>query len=471
MHETSGVTRDRKELVCEWNGKRFLLIDTGGVDIADPSPIDEARSPSRRSRRRRGRPRPLRRRRERRGHAGDEELADILRRARKPVFLLANKIDDPAQETPRARVPPARPRRPACRSPPCTATARRPARRDRRALPGTGREEIGGRGDPRRDPRPAERRQVVAPERDPRPGARDRLGDRPARRATRSTRLPTRRPHVRPRRHGRHPPQAQAPAGDRVLLGAARAARRPSAPTSRSSSSTRPRVSSTTTSPSPTSRARRSARRSSCSRSGTSTTVGIEDMRRRARAAAAAAAAARRRLGEDRPRSRAAARPRSRSSTKAHRARPDGRAEPLPRRAARGAPAAVARAAKRLNLLYGAQVYDAAAAFPLLRQRPDPRHARLRLLGREPAARPLRAGGRAGDDRLRQRSSGSGSSRQAACGSTPAGSSTRCSPTGESAAGAGAAAVCVTRHSSPAQGLRRQCHHDTNAGSGCLSGP
>src|SRR5205823_5178649 len=34
VHDTSGTTRDRKELVCEWSGKRFLLIDTGGVDIA-----------------------------------------------------------------------------------------------------------------------------------------------------------------------------------------------------------------------------------------------------------------------------------------------------------------------------------------------------------------------------------------------------------------------------------------------------
>ena len=33
------MTRDRKELVGEWNGKRFLLIDTGGVDIADQSPM------------------------------------------------------------------------------------------------------------------------------------------------------------------------------------------------------------------------------------------------------------------------------------------------------------------------------------------------------------------------------------------------------------------------------------------------
>ena len=32
VHETSGVTRDRKELVCEWAGKRFMLIDTGGVE-------------------------------------------------------------------------------------------------------------------------------------------------------------------------------------------------------------------------------------------------------------------------------------------------------------------------------------------------------------------------------------------------------------------------------------------------------
>ena len=39
VHDTPGTTRDRKELICEWNGEHFLLIDTGGVDIADPSPI------------------------------------------------------------------------------------------------------------------------------------------------------------------------------------------------------------------------------------------------------------------------------------------------------------------------------------------------------------------------------------------------------------------------------------------------
>src|SRR5438270_1443786 len=99
VHEQPGVTRDRKELVCEWGGRRFLLVDTGGVDIADPSPITRSVE----------------------AHAreaieeadlvlfvvdaragvtpGDEEVADILRRTRKPGLLLANKIDDPAQES------------------------------------------------------------------------------------------------------------------------------------------------------------------------------------------------------------------------------------------------------------------------------------------------------------------------------------------------------------------------------------
>jgi GTPase len=98
VHETPGVTRDRKELLCEWGEKQFLLIDTGGVDIADATPLtrsiaDQAReavadadlvlfvvdaqigiTP------------------------GDEEVAQILREAHKPVLVLANKIDDPRQE-------------------------------------------------------------------------------------------------------------------------------------------------------------------------------------------------------------------------------------------------------------------------------------------------------------------------------------------------------------------------------------
>jgi len=98
VHETPGVTRDRKELLCEWSDRRFLLIDTGGVDIAGDDVItrsiaDQAREAV--------------------GDAdlvlfvvdaqlgitpGDEEVAQILREARKPVLVLANKIDDPRQD-------------------------------------------------------------------------------------------------------------------------------------------------------------------------------------------------------------------------------------------------------------------------------------------------------------------------------------------------------------------------------------
>jgi GTP-binding protein len=98
VHETHGTTRDRKELVCEWRGKQFLLIDTGGVDIADPSPItraiaDQARAAIREADlvlfvvdARAG------------VTPGDEELAQILREAKTPVLVLANKIDDPSQD-------------------------------------------------------------------------------------------------------------------------------------------------------------------------------------------------------------------------------------------------------------------------------------------------------------------------------------------------------------------------------------
>ena len=45
-----GVTRDRRSLECEWNGLRFDLIDTGGVDLAD-SISSPATSRNRRRRR------------------------------------------------------------------------------------------------------------------------------------------------------------------------------------------------------------------------------------------------------------------------------------------------------------------------------------------------------------------------------------------------------------------------------------
>src|SRR3954449_1605786 len=35
VHEQAGVTRDRKEVEADWNGRRFALVDTGGVDVAE----------------------------------------------------------------------------------------------------------------------------------------------------------------------------------------------------------------------------------------------------------------------------------------------------------------------------------------------------------------------------------------------------------------------------------------------------
>ena len=39
VHERAGITRDRNEIACEWNGRRFDLIDTGGMDFLDLDPI------------------------------------------------------------------------------------------------------------------------------------------------------------------------------------------------------------------------------------------------------------------------------------------------------------------------------------------------------------------------------------------------------------------------------------------------
>jgi GTP-binding protein len=49
VHERPGITRDRKELPTDWNGRHFTLIDTGGVDLDDEDPLavsiqDQARA-------------------------------------------------------------------------------------------------------------------------------------------------------------------------------------------------------------------------------------------------------------------------------------------------------------------------------------------------------------------------------------------------------------------------------------------
>jgi GTPase len=98
VHREPGVTRDRKALEAEWNGVRFRLVDTGGVDLAAEEKL--ARAVAEQARvaiaeadavalvldARAG----LRQ--------GDAEVADILRRSRRPVVVVANKVDRPEDE-------------------------------------------------------------------------------------------------------------------------------------------------------------------------------------------------------------------------------------------------------------------------------------------------------------------------------------------------------------------------------------
>src|ERR671923_661450 len=42
VHEQPGVTRDRKEVEADWNGRAFTLVDTGGVDATEPGELAEA---------------------------------------------------------------------------------------------------------------------------------------------------------------------------------------------------------------------------------------------------------------------------------------------------------------------------------------------------------------------------------------------------------------------------------------------
>ena len=96
VHERAGVTRDRKEIECDWNGRPFVLVDTGGMDRLDADPLsgsirDQAQAAIGESQAAllvvdaQAGLRP-----------GDEEMADLLRRAGIPVLVAANKVDGPA---------------------------------------------------------------------------------------------------------------------------------------------------------------------------------------------------------------------------------------------------------------------------------------------------------------------------------------------------------------------------------------
>jgi GTP-binding protein len=99
VHESRGVTRDRSYHDCDWNGREFVLIDTGGIESVKSKDVFAPRI----------REQALAAADEADvivfvvdGTVGvtdeDEEVARVVRRTKKPVFLVVNKIDNPAEE-------------------------------------------------------------------------------------------------------------------------------------------------------------------------------------------------------------------------------------------------------------------------------------------------------------------------------------------------------------------------------------
>lgn len=97
VEDVPGVTRDRVSYAAEWAGKKFSLVDTGGwepdargldasvalqaevaIDLSDAVMfvVDSRVGPT----------------------ATDEHVVQLLRRTDKPVFLVANKVDDAVLE-------------------------------------------------------------------------------------------------------------------------------------------------------------------------------------------------------------------------------------------------------------------------------------------------------------------------------------------------------------------------------------
>ena len=93
VHKRPGVTRDRHEIACEWNGRAFTLVDTGGMDELDPDPIAGSIREQARAALADARVAVLVVDAQAGVRPGDEEMADLLRRAKLPVVVAANKVD------------------------------------------------------------------------------------------------------------------------------------------------------------------------------------------------------------------------------------------------------------------------------------------------------------------------------------------------------------------------------------------
>ena len=96
VHERPGVTRDRKELTTEWNGRPLTLIDTGGVDLEDHDELARQIQEQARAALADAAAAVLVVDAKAGLRPGDQEMADLLRRGPLPVLVAANKIDTAA---------------------------------------------------------------------------------------------------------------------------------------------------------------------------------------------------------------------------------------------------------------------------------------------------------------------------------------------------------------------------------------
>jgi GTP-binding protein len=98
VEDTAGTTRDRVYGESDWNGRRFMMVDTGGLELTPGSTIEERVQDQARVAIEEADVvlfvvdaaagiAPL-----------DHEVADRLRRAQRPTVLVVNKADNPRRE-------------------------------------------------------------------------------------------------------------------------------------------------------------------------------------------------------------------------------------------------------------------------------------------------------------------------------------------------------------------------------------
>jgi GTPase len=98
VEDRARTTRDRLYDVAEWNGRRFIVIDTGGLEQRPGDPIEEGVQEQARLAIQEADVIVFLVDAEAGMTPADQEAAEILRRATAPVIVAANKADNPKRE-------------------------------------------------------------------------------------------------------------------------------------------------------------------------------------------------------------------------------------------------------------------------------------------------------------------------------------------------------------------------------------